>query len=432
MASRLNLLNISVFMIVGILTCSIAMTDASAAPHSSDDISLSNTMERTTSVLYSYDWEGDWQGWFVDDEVWDVGIPTSGPGIAHGGEWCAATNLDGNYGNNSDSRLISPYMDLPADPDADQIWLRFWHASDMEGGDSGDYGVVQVSCDGEPWEDLPNSTVTWNGGNVWGQALHDLSAYAGCSVRVAFRFYSNSYATGSGWYIDDVSIEEGNIPPNNPEDFDGTPPWHHWQDKHTWSITGGIWEIGAPGAGPGAAHSSPNCAGTILSGNYPIYSTARLNSPEYPLPPTPLGEELWLLFRQSCSFEGGDGGDYGRVEISCDGGPWETLSGSTVRYHGANTWGLAAYDLSAYAGCTVQVSYFMTSNSYAGGPGWYLDDVGIQEGRPTFRGSPEGFETGTGGWSTRNGVWQIGEPTSGPSAAFEGVSCQQRPDTMKL
>ena len=53
--------------------------------------------------------------------------------------------------------------------------------------------------------------------------------------------------------------------------------------------------------------------------------------------------------------------------------------------------------------------------------GWYIDEVEIWKGVPQFV-NPEGFEFGWGDWHADNGVWQIGKPTSGPSAAHAGTS----------
>ena len=54
-------------------------------------------------------------------------------------------------------------------------------------------------------------------------------------------------------------------------------------------------------------------------------------------------------------------------------------------------------------------------------PGWYIDDVQIWQGVPTMR-PLEDFEVGWGDWSTDHGVWQVGEPTSGPAAAHSGTA----------
>ena len=52
------------------------------------------------SQTWTEDWEGNWStDWHITFGTWEVGIPTSGPGSAYNGQNCAATILNGNYGN---------------------------------------------------------------------------------------------------------------------------------------------------------------------------------------------------------------------------------------------------------------------------------------------------------------------------------------------
>ena len=46
--------------------------------------------------------------WVADYGVWEIGVPTSGPGSAHGGTNCLATVLSGNYTDDRESRVVSP------------------------------------------------------------------------------------------------------------------------------------------------------------------------------------------------------------------------------------------------------------------------------------------------------------------------------------
>src|SRR5207244_680463 len=51
--------------------------------------------------------------------------------------------------------------------------------------------------------------------------------------------------------------------------------------------------------------------------------------------------------------------------------------------------------------------------------GWSIDDVIILEG--VFAAwSPEGFESGIGGWWADNGAWEVGPATSNPATAHGG------------
>ncbi len=44
----------------------------------------------------------------------------------------------------------------------------------------------------------------------------------------------------------------------------------------TWTISNGVWEIGVPMSGPGAAHSGQKVAATVLAGDYPANSNATM------------------------------------------------------------------------------------------------------------------------------------------------------------
>ena len=61
---------------------------------------------------FSGDFETGWDDWSADRGVWQVGIPTAGPGGCYEGSQCAGTVLDGNYPNATDSRFISSTMML--------------------------------------------------------------------------------------------------------------------------------------------------------------------------------------------------------------------------------------------------------------------------------------------------------------------------------
>jgi len=84
--------------------------------------------------------------------------------------------------------------------------------------------------------------------------------------------------------------------------------WNGW-----WSDAG-IWEVGTPTAGPGAAYADQNCVGTILSGDYPWGPDSRLVSPQMVLPEVSPGEEVLLRFRQWWSYEDG-WSDRGYVQV---------------------------------------------------------------------------------------------------------------------
>lgn len=93
--------------------------------------------------------------------------------------------------------------------------LSFWTWYDIE--TDWDYAYVEVSTDGSNWNRLAG-TITTNtnphGNNLgngitgssggWIQAFFDLTAYAGQSVTVRFRYKTDSYVEEEGFYVDDI------------------------------------------------------------------------------------------------------------------------------------------------------------------------------------------------------------------------------------
>ncbi|MBK8475320.1 MAG: choice-of-anchor J domain-containing protein [Opitutaceae bacterium] len=208
--------------------------------------------------------------WTVSNGTWQIGMPTSGPGSAHGGTRVAGTVLDGNYTDNMSSRLVSPVLTVPS---ADQNpRLRFWHWWSLAGND---FGKIQISVDnGATWSDLAPQYDGGNGSDGrWSHAWVDLRAYAGRTVRLGFYFESHTtyysspgsgtgYAVtvSSGWYIDDLAIEIGDAPAL-PKDEGFETGWGGWRAQYAggWAADSAIWEIGQPTSGPGAAHSGTKC-----------------------------------------------------------------------------------------------------------------------------------------------------------------------------
>jgi hypothetical protein len=73
----------------------------------------------------------------------------------------------------------------------------------------------------------------------------------------------------------------------------------------------------------------------------------------------------------------------------------------------------------------VQIAFYFHSHG-SGSPdvssGWYIDDVEVITGPIVFN-NPEGFESGIGDWASERGTWEVGSPTSGPGAAYNGQNC---------
>jgi hypothetical protein len=137
---------------------------------------------------------------------------------------CGATG-PGSYRSNLDAGLVSAPIALG--PGAH---LKFWHDYDAENAESPggayDGGLVEVSLDGggswnqvtpvggypsaivpDPGHPLGVGTPVYSGSSGgFVQADFDLSAWAGQTARVRWRFVSDGFVEENGWWVDDVTL----------------------------------------------------------------------------------------------------------------------------------------------------------------------------------------------------------------------------------
>ncbi|MGB9878828.1 MAG: choice-of-anchor J domain-containing protein, partial [Candidatus Pelagibacter ubique] len=134
---------------------------------------------------------------WVKTGCWQIGHPTSGPYNGYDSYDCAGTNLSGNYPDYADDWLISPQITLPSG----NITLSFWEWYQIEEGY--DYGYVLISTDGGyNWNELSYRT----GYSDWTRTTINLSAYAGQTIKLAFRLTSDCCYNYAGWYVDNIEI----------------------------------------------------------------------------------------------------------------------------------------------------------------------------------------------------------------------------------
>jgi len=392
----------------------------------------------------------DWQGWSADNGVWEVGTPTSGPGAAHEGKQCAATILDDNYPTYRSSRFISPPVTLPTLTSAQQITVKAWQWFSYAGGDYYDsrtgYGHIQVSVwNGTGWDDWTEASNTYSGGSSGWQYLGtnfapiDLTSYAGKRIRVAFAHEAFRNAA-PGWYLDEIRVDVMAKTPDLPLNQTVTFEPFTTSDWQGWSADNGVWEVGTPTSGPGAAHEGKQCVATILDGNYPTYRSSRLISPPVTLPALTPKQQITLKGWQWFSYAGGDyydsRGGYGHIQVSVwNGTGWDDWTEASSGYAGGSSgWqylgtNFAPIDLSSYAGKRIRLAFAHEAFRNAA-PGWYLDEirVDVAANPPDLSlNHAVTFEPFTAtdwqGWFADNGVWEVGTPTSGPGAAHEGKQC---------
>ncbi len=304
--------------------------------------------------------------WDVDYGVWEIGEPTSGPGSAYTGNNCAATVLNGNYGESLESRLVSAPTIVPS---ADQNpHLRFWHWYSFGEADT---GKVQIKVDGGNWQTI-SENYTKNSSGIWSYPIIDLTPFAGKNIQIGFHF--KSVFTGwhgssdKGWYVDDLVVKTGAFNYDNPESFEN--------GVVDWDVDYGIWEVGKPTSGPGSAYTGNNCAATVLNGNYGESLESKLISAPIVIPKT--ANNIALRFWHWYSF--GEA-DTGRVQIKVDDGNWQNLAG-TFSGTSSSAWTNYYIPMNDYKVHTIQIGFHFKSvfTGWHGSSdkGWYIDDIFIE------------------------------------------------------
>ena len=144
--------------------------------------------------------EAGFGDWSMVGGVWNIGVPTSGPSGAFEGESVAGTNLEGNYPNRTESRLVSPEFRVPSAFTAPQVSIREWQAIR-----TGDTRTVQVRVSGGDWSNLPDLSGSSSGS--WERRTWDITPYASQNIQFGFLLSANNSGTDAGWYLDQFSLE---------------------------------------------------------------------------------------------------------------------------------------------------------------------------------------------------------------------------------
>lgn len=163
-------------------------------------------------------------------------------------------------------------------------------------------------------------------------------------------------------YSNEASVTVPDVTVLFADDMESGPgDWTHGGANDTWA-----W--GAPTSGPRGAHSGAHLWATGLAGDYLNSSNAYLRTPSIPLTGV---ANISLQFAHWHQLE--TNWDYGRLEISTDGGTsWTRLASYTGSSSG---WQQPLVDLSAYAGQTVLLQFRLETDSSVVQAGWYVDDV---------------------------------------------------------
>ena len=181
-------------MTVNVFTC-----DAITTFPYSDDFENEATLDCWSFV----DADGDgyfWDPTFCRDQV------NSNTGVGYGNNGSYGMVASASYINNigaltPDNWLISPEIVLPATGS----YVFSWFAKGQDASYSAEHYAVYVSTTGNTPSNFTTALYEGESTNEWEQHVINLSAYAGQTIRIAFRHYN---VTDMFWLdIDDISIE---------------------------------------------------------------------------------------------------------------------------------------------------------------------------------------------------------------------------------
>jgi hypothetical protein len=127
----------------------------------------------------------------------------------------------------------------------------------------------------------------------------------------------------------------------------------HWTLEGNWGPTGSTYHSATTSLTdtPGGDYADQTGYSAVLDGTYPATSIS-----------------FWHR------YEIESGWDYGRLQVSADGGPWTTLASYTGTQ---NTWQQVSFDLDAYTGQQLAFRWLMDTDYSITYDGWYIDDIQI-------------------------------------------------------
>jgi bacillopeptidase F len=138
---------------------------------------------------------------------WEIGVPASGPGSAHGGVNVLATKLAGNYDIDHAVGYRSPVIDLTG---VEAATLEFYHYFDFEfeADTAYDWGELHLlNASGQNL--LPAEALLFeNTSGGWRRLTLVLPPEAlGQRIRLEFKLRTDVLNTRPRWYIDDLLID---------------------------------------------------------------------------------------------------------------------------------------------------------------------------------------------------------------------------------
>lgn len=357
-------LTISIYILI-----SVVMAGTNIEIDDRENISIDNTNADITILTLPYyeNFESGWDSWYADHGIWEVGNSTLVN--CHGDSNCAATVLNGNYPGYSNSKLISPSIQLPTIGTGEEIHLRFWQWFSYAHGGHGEVKISVYNSSSGLWEEKSLQGQDIRDESPWSFSDRDLTLFAGKKIKIIFS-HINAYFSdeGIGWYIDDIEITKS-VPlfsGNFESGWDG------------WSAQNGVWQVGTPTSGPTNCNGGFKCAGTILDGNYPRDTDSVLTSPSVQLPNIKPGDEIHLNFWHWFSYSLYDHGEVKISVYNSSSGLWEdSLKIGNDVVGSGSIWSPADRDLTQFAGKKIRIIFYHVAVWNGESTGWYIDDIKI-------------------------------------------------------
>lgn len=169
---------------------------------------------------YFQDFENDANGFESGgtNNTWQWGVPASGPGSAFSGEKVIATNLAGDYSNNSNSYMQMPPIDLTEVEDIAYLTFMHWYNTENNY-DKVSVHIASDNSDGE-FVKILEFTAESQG---WKKQFIDLEPYLGQQIHLRFYLTTDGSSTRPGWYIDDLALlGADDIAPAVPQNLDAS------------------------------------------------------------------------------------------------------------------------------------------------------------------------------------------------------------------
>ncbi len=115
----------------------------------------------------------------------------------------------------------------------------------------------------------------------------------------------------------------------------------------------------------GTAYSAPNSLTDSPSGDYPNAASSSATIDEH-------FQASSINFWHRFDIEAGY--DYGRLQVSADGGTWQTVASYTGQQ---NTWQEETIDLGQFAGQDLRIRFSLESDDWVTEDGWYIDNISV-------------------------------------------------------